>query len=316
MTIPADRQNRAFDFFRFIILRPGSAARHTQPRKAIGRSVNSACVNVSKPVNLSRFDRLAVISSASLLLANVAGCAASRYQTTTAENLPQDTRFGSTQYRRPAPQINPGPAQDPGYAQEEYPDFRGKRGQNGTGASETEPLRFAPQEDEAGADSVDRRSFRATLHQKVSSLWHRRSSSGAADESTTQAPLAAGAAASGWNVRNDDNLVARGETGNSLPEEGAISDSGLVNLDAPLEKQRVRQPARMQQPQERRTAARRIPLGDQQGALPAQIALDNSSPGSWPGRGTSEQPPEWSTRRLNGPQGAVLASCRPFGKRF
>ncbi|HEY2251911.1 MAG TPA: hypothetical protein VGH74_12655, partial [Planctomycetaceae bacterium] len=205
-------------------------------------------------MKLPRFDRLALISAGSLLFVGFAGCSASRTQSATGDNRPLDTSYAGNSYRRPAspfngPQYNgspnnPGVAPDPGYAADEYPDFRGNRKRFATGdgnppaaqsdAELVEPSRFPA--DDAGSDSTDRRSFRESLHGKMSSLWHRRSSSDPADETAVQPPIAGGAAESGWNMQIDDNLVARAETENPRNAGSSASDTGLFDLDAPVEK--------------------------------------------------------------------------------
>ena len=255
--------------------------------------------SVNTLVKLPRSDRLALIFAGSLLLVSLSGCASSRNQTT-AENRPQDTTYGSNPYRRAAPQVNPGHVQDPDYAADEYPDFRGKRAPYATGdgtgsdgpaampgrqqppaaqsdSELVEPLRFPGEAEPAGANAADRRSFRGTFQQKMAGLWNRQGSSKAPGETAAQAPLAAGAAPSGWNVRFDD--LRRGSA-NFLPEESAVSDTGWVNLDAPLE---------------RRT-------GEQM--------IGRRQPASQPVRGESEQPPEWTAKPLPRPTGVAVSESR------
>ena len=304
-------------------------------------------------MNLPRIDRLTLISAGSLLLAGVAGCSTASNQTATADNRPLGTSYGSAPYRRPglqyggpqnsgpqysAPQYNAGPALDPGYAAEEYPDFRGNRKRFATGdgnpppaQSDTEinePARFPNENETSGADSADRRSFRETLHQKVSGLWHRRSSTGPANETVAQAPSAGGSAAPGWTARFDDNQLARTAEANARLNEAAVSDTGLIDLDAPLEKPQSQELPRQSPsqrlakgigPQERwdqRVALRRSLVSDEQAG--ASVALGNSAPGNSSAAGagserqalpsrlatrTSEKPPEWADR----PQGGVTA---------
>src|SRR5579872_832532 len=142
---------------------------------------------MKNPVKSPQIDRLALMFAGSLLLAATAGCAASRTQTT-AGNLPQDTGYGAS----PIGQFSP--AGNPVDEREEYPDFRGRRADSATGGAgtgddgraarsfrqhssaaqaNTELLDIpqAPADDEqAGANSATRRSFRETLHEKMAQL--------------------------------------------------------------------------------------------------------------------------------------------------
>jgi hypothetical protein len=241
---------------------------------------------------MPRFDRVALISAGPLFLVTLAGCAASRSQTATATQS-QDTSYGSTQYRRAAPQAAPGYGtpgynQDQGYTQDEYPDFRGRQAPL-PGPSDTEalpPPRFPVEDDSVGSDSTDRRSFRESVHQKFSGLWHRRGSNAKTNNTAERPPIAAGAAASGWNVSLTDKQFARGETANSLPQEDETSDSGLINLDAPLE----RKPA-------------------QTGAGRQKVA-ERSLPAPRPMRSPPVQPPEWSARQPTDANGMMVSSTK------
>ena len=145
----------------------------------------------------------------------------------------------------------------------------------------------------------------------------RRGSGDTSNETAARAPLAAGAAPSAWDVRIGDDLVAPRKSTNSLPEDSVISDSGLANLDAPLEKKSGEQKFGEQQPD-----LSRIPMGDRQVAASAKIGLDDllpalpqsdthgPAPASRPVRSTSEQPPEWTANRLPRPTGVAISEPR------
>jgi hypothetical protein len=206
------------------------------------------------------------------------------------------------------------PQSNPGDEKEEYPDFRGRRAPSATGVgtgvdgqtiapfrqhpsavqSDTQLLetpRLPGDEEPEGANSVTRRSFREMLHQKMAGLKmpglkNRHSSSDAPDQIAARTPLAAGAAPSGWDVRIGGDSLARPSPVNPLPDEGEISDTGLVNLDAPLE-----QRSGAQQFVQRPPNIHRIPLDDTE---PQIVSSGSSQPGTEPVR--MDDPP-----RLNFP---------------
>ncbi len=298
---------------------------------------------------LPRLDRLALISAAPLLLAGFAGCAAHDTQTATADGRPLDTSYGATSYRRPsqsntaqsygAPQFKPTYAPDAGYAAEEYPDFRGPRKRFATGDgnppvsdNESRGPAVYSNEDEAANDSVDRRSFRESLRQKFSALRHRRSADNATNDNAVQPPLAAGAAAAGWDVRIQDQAVASqattasGKGTTSGKTETAASDTEVFDLDAPLESPPVKEKEPVHGPagrnlalgigpnerSEQRTTLRRSLLGGD-----TKVAAANPKPASSPVAVKAvrklENPPEWTDRR---PAPVALPASEPSPSAF
>ena len=298
-----------------------SAARHGRPCRAVPQFVSFARLFcVKNLVKLSRFDRLALIFTGSLLLVSPAGCASSRSQPTVG-NRPQDSSYGSNPYGSTGPQVNPGYRLDPGYSQDEYPDFRGKRG-TGNGNSDTPRGQYPAAQDGTefaeppGTDGANRRSFRESLHQKMTGMWKRPSSGNTPNNTASRPPVAAGAAASGWDVNFDDNLLARNESENTLPEDDAVSESGLINLDAPVEKRNVPQKAAAQRPGMRRAQAddRQLAASSKTGpGSPLAIARpgsDEQPAALRPVRSTFEQPPEWEANRQSGPAAVPVSQPR------
>lgn len=110
-----------------------------------------------------------------------------------------------------------------------------------------------------------------------------------------QPPIAGGAAESGWNMQFDDSLVARAETGTSRKEGSSVSDTGLFDLDAPVEKPR-------------RTAAVKVGVNNSPSAPRSEG--EGTALASRPVRGTPEAPPEWADRRRNDPTATAVSNTR------